>query len=76
MLPPNFGIGNFVESGIPYRYHVENDTYLDIPSLPVGGQQNSSVNAITNDGRVIGGGTRPFAAPATFGNGFIWEEGV
>ena len=71
-----FGTGNFVESGIPYRYDVENDTYLEIESLPVGGQQNSVANATTNDGSLIGGGTWPFAAPATFGNGFIWEEGV
>ena len=69
-------IGPFNGSGNPYRYDVETDEFLQLGPLPGGGERNTAATSITADGRIIGGGFWPFGAPATFGAGFIWEEGV
>ena len=35
---------------------------------------NTAGTSITADGQIVGGGFWPFGLPATFGQGFIWEE--
>lgn len=70
------GIGPFFGIGNTFRYDTVSNEHIVIPNLKVGGEQNTSGTSITNDGRVIGGGTWPFATPAQFGDGFVWEEGI
>ena len=69
-------IGPFNGSGNPYRYDIENDDLIQLGPLPGGGERNTAATSITADGTIVGGGFWPFGAPATFGQGFIWEEGV
>ena len=70
------GIGSFGGGvGTGYRYDTQSDSYLDIDNLSSGGQMNFAATSITDDGSVIGGGTWPFALPASFGIAIIWEEG-
>ena len=70
-----FGIGDFFGVGNAYRYDVQNDTYLPLDNLPVGGERNMAGSGITADGQTVVGGTWPFGAPASFGNGYVWQAG-
>lgn len=69
------GVGGFFDPGQAYRYDVTNDVYLALDNLAVGAERNMAGAAISGDGSLIGGGTWGFG-PATFGNGFIWAEGL
>ncbi|MCA9273174.1 MAG: PEP-CTERM sorting domain-containing protein [Phycisphaerales bacterium] len=69
------GIGSFFGTGNAYRYDIDNDIYEPLPNLATGAQRFMGAAAVNNDGTLIGGGTWG-TGPATFGNGFIWEEGV
>ena len=64
------GIGN------AYRYNRELDEFELLPNLDVGGGRNMAVRASNHDGTIAVGGTWPFGVPASFGNGFIWVEGL
>ncbi|MFI4883535.1 MAG: hypothetical protein ACIAQU_13220, partial [Phycisphaerales bacterium JB064] len=70
-----FGVGGFFSPGTAWRYNIETDTYLTIPQLAVGAERSATGAAINADGTLIGGGTWPLG-PASFGRGFIWQEGV
>ncbi|USN99871.1 MAG: hypothetical protein H6810_04190 [Phycisphaeraceae bacterium] len=69
------GLGSFFSAGMAYRYDIENDVYYDISNLATGAQRSMAAAAINGDGTLIGGGTWG-VGPATWGNGFIWAEGV
>ena len=69
------GVGNFVAPGNAYRYNTTTDTYESLPNLASGADRLMAAAAVNGDGSLIGGGTWGFG-PATFGNGFIWQEGV
>ena len=69
-------IGPFTGSGNPYRYDIEKNDFIELGPLPGGGDRNTAATSITADGTIVGGGFWPFGAPATFGAGFIWEQGV
>jgi hypothetical protein len=70
-----FGIGGFFDPGLAYRYNTETDTYDALPNLAVGAERNAAGAGITDDGMTIVGGTWGFG-PATFGNAFIWRDGI
>ncbi|MCA9290535.1 MAG: hypothetical protein KDA25_05370, partial [Phycisphaerales bacterium] len=70
-----FGIGTFFTNGQAYRYNTVTDTNENIPNLVVGGAQRMAGSGITDDGATIVGGTWGIG-PATFGNAFIWREGI
>lgn len=69
------GVGSFFGTGNAYRYDIDNDTYEVLPNLASGAQRFMGAAAVNGDGTLVGGGTWG-TGPATFGNGFIWEEGV
>ncbi|MEO1007407.1 MAG: GC-type dockerin domain-anchored protein [Planctomycetota bacterium] len=66
-----FGIG---APGVAYRYNVDTDEYQPLPSPPAA-QRNTAATSTTADGSIVVGGTWPLG-PATFGRGFVWQEGV
>ncbi len=70
------GIGaRFGSPGNAYRYNTTTDTYESLPNLTVGAESRMGAAAVNGDGSLIGGGTWGLG-PATFGRGFIWQEGV
>ena len=69
------GVGSFVAPGTAYRYNTTTNTTELIPNLAAGADRFMAAATTNADGSLIGGGTWGFG-PATFGNGFIWEEGV
>ncbi|UYV13369.1 MAG: hypothetical protein NCW75_03570 [Phycisphaera sp.] len=69
------GVGNPVVPGNAYRYNTSTDTYEVLPQLATGAARFMAGAAISGDGTMVGGGTWGFG-PATFGNAFIWQEGV
>jgi hypothetical protein len=70
------GIGSFTVDGMAYRYDIELNVYQELPNLPPAlAERFMAGAAISDDGTLIGGGTWG-TGPATFGTGFIWEEGV
>lgn len=70
-----FGVGGFVAPGNAYRYNTVTNIYEVLPNLDVGAQRTMAGYAINDDGSAIVGGTWGFG-PATFGNAFIWQEGI
>ncbi len=69
------GVGSFAAPGTAYRYNTTTNTTELIPNLASGADRFMAAATTNADGSLIGGGTWGFG-PATFGNGFIWEEGV
>ncbi|GAB5496231.1 MAG: hypothetical protein Phyf2KO_13110 [Phycisphaerales bacterium] len=69
------GVGSPVAPGQAYRYDTTTNTTELIPNLETGADRLMAASATNADGSIIVGGTWGFG-PATFGNGFIWEEGV
>ena len=70
-----FGIAeSFNGVGNAYRYNVAAKTYMQLPNLPAAGQRNMAGASVSQNGSIVVGGTWPFGVPASFGNGFIWEE--
>jgi len=69
------GIGGFTSPGKAYRYNTVTNVAEELPNLAVGGERFMAGFGINGDGSIIVGGTWGFG-PATFGRGFIWQEGV
>jgi hypothetical protein len=69
------GIGGFFDPGYAYRYNTVTDVYEQLPNLAVGAERSMAGTGITDDGMTIVGGTWGLG-PATFGNAFIWREGM
>ncbi len=70
-----FAVGGPFGAVDTWRYNTVTDAFETIPNFAVGGESRMGAAAINQDGSLIGGGTWGFG-PATFGIGFIWQEGV
>ena len=70
-----FAVGGPFGAVDTWRYNTVTDTFETIPNLTVGGESRMGAAAVNEDGSLIGGGTWGFG-PATFGRGFIWQDGV
>lgn len=70
-----FHTAGFFGSGNAWRYNTTTDTFENLGNLAVGAQGTMAGAAITDDGKTIVGGTWGFG-PASWGNAFIWREGI
>ena len=70
------GSGSFGEDGETYLYHTKSNACIVIPNIDGNSGLYMAGAGITNSGQTIVGGTWDFGVPASFGNAFIWREGI
>jgi hypothetical protein len=70
------GIGSIWGVGDTWRYNTLTQSNEAIPNLDTDGGRYMAGMGISDDGSMLVGGTWPFGVPASFGNAFVWREGV
>lgn len=70
-----FHTAGFFGVGDAWRYNTVTDTFENLGNLATGALGTMAGAAITDDGKTIVGGTWGFG-PASWGNAFIWREGI
>ncbi|MEQ9095277.1 MAG: GC-type dockerin domain-anchored protein [Phycisphaerales bacterium] len=73
-----FGIafGGLFDPTDTWRFNTSTGELQTIPRLAVGADSRMAAAAVNHDGSLAGGGTWGFGSPASFGRGFVWQEGV
>jgi len=70
------GVGSLWGVGDTWRYNTTTNVCENIPNLATGGGRYMAGAGISDDGSMVVGGTWPFGVPASFGNAFVWREGI